>query len=106
MAKHIPGMNNDIADALSQFQASRFSWGGGTSNPASVHALRCEILIYFVAHCIRVLQLKYSTIKTYLIGIWFTYVKAGFQDPWMLFCKWPAFPVFANYSKSSKEITG
>ena len=24
IAKHIPGMNNDIADALSQFQASRF----------------------------------------------------------------------------------
>ena len=24
IAKHIPGMNNDIADALSQFQVSRF----------------------------------------------------------------------------------
>ena len=40
-----------------------------------------EILIYFVAHCCSFLQLKYSTIKTYLVGIRFAYIKAGFQDP-------------------------
>ena len=39
-----------------------------------------EILIYFVAHCFSFLQVKYSTIKTYLAGIRFAYIKAGFQD--------------------------
>ena len=40
-----------------------------------------EILIYFVAQCFSFLQLKYSTIKTYLAGIRFVYIKTGFQDP-------------------------
>ena len=40
-----------------------------------------EILIYFVAHCFSFLHVKYSTIKTYLAGIRFAYIKAGFQDP-------------------------
>jgi len=40
-----------------------------------------EILIYFVAHCFHFLHVKYSTIKTYLAGIRFAYIKAGFQDP-------------------------
>ena len=40
-----------------------------------------EILIYFVAHCFSFLHLKHSTIKTYLAGIRFAYIKAGFQDP-------------------------
>ena len=34
-----------------------------------------------MAHCFSFLQLKYSTIKTYLAGIKFAYIKAGFQDP-------------------------
>ena len=40
-----------------------------------------EILIYFVAYCFSFLQLKHSTIKTYLAGIRFAYIKACFQDP-------------------------
>ena len=36
-----------------------------------------------MAHCFSFLQLKYSTIKTYLAGIRFAYIKVyqGFQDP-------------------------
>ena len=40
-----------------------------------------EILFYFVVHCFSFLQLKYSTMKTYLAGIRFVYIKAGSQDP-------------------------
>ena len=49
---------------------------------SSTHsAISEDILIYFVAHCVNALQLKYSTIKTYLAGTRFAYIKAGFQDP-------------------------
>ena len=44
-------------------------------------AISEDILIYFVAHCVSSLHLKYSTIKTYLAGNRFAYIKAGFQDP-------------------------
>ena len=44
-------------------------------------AISEDILIYFVAHCVNALKLKYSTIKTYLAGTRFAYIKAGFQDP-------------------------
>ena len=43
-------------------------------------AISEDILIYFVAHCVSSLHLKYSTIKTYLAGTRFAYIKAGFQD--------------------------
>ena len=44
-------------------------------------AISEDIFIYFVTHCVDALQLKYSTIKTYLAGTRFAYIKAGFQDP-------------------------
>ena len=34
-----------------------------------------------MAHCFSFLQLKYSTIKTYLAGIRFAYIKTSYQGP-------------------------
>ena len=87
------------------FRTLRFSDMSPSRDVSLAHpTISKEILIFFVAHCFSFLQLKYSTIKTYLAGIRFTYIKAGFKDPWMLFSKWPAIPAFVNFSKSSNEI--
>ena len=60
----------------------RFSNIYPSGSLSSTHpAISEDILIYFVAHCVNALQLKYSTIKTYLAGTRFAYIKAGFQDP-------------------------
>ena len=48
----------------------------GSLSPTTHPAVTEEILIYFVAHCFCFLQLKHSTIKTYLAGIRFAYIKA------------------------------
>lgn len=40
-----------------------------------------DILLMYIAHCYRNLQLKYCTIKLYLCGIRFTYIKAGIACP-------------------------
>lgn len=40
-----------------------------------------EILVYFIAHCYKQLQLRYSTIKLYLCGIRFHYIRAGITSP-------------------------
>ncbi|CAG2188986.1 unnamed protein product [Mytilus edulis] len=44
-----------------------------------------EILIYFVAHCQTVLKLHYSTIKLYLCGIRYNYLKENCSDPLELY---------------------
>ena len=51
----------------------------GSLNPTHL-TISEEMFIYFVAHCFSFLQLKYSTINTYLAGIRFPYIKTGFQD--------------------------
>lgn len=38
------------------------------------------LLMYFVTHCKSVLKLKYDTIKLYLAGIRFYYIRAGHGD--------------------------
>ena len=40
-----------------------------------------DVLIYFVAHCFTVLKLRHTTIKLYLCGIRYTYLKRGFPNP-------------------------
>ena len=40
-----------------------------------------DILILYVAHCYKTLKLKYATIKLYLYGIRFAYLKAGISCP-------------------------
>ena len=40
-----------------------------------------EVLIYFVTYCHTSLKLKWTTIKLYLAGIRFHYLKAGFSNP-------------------------
>ena len=42
-----------------------------------------------MAHCFSFLQLKYSTIKTYLAGIRFAYIKTSYQDPCCFVNGWP-----------------
>lgn len=39
-----------------------------------------SLLVYFVTHCKSVLKLKYETIKLYLAGIRFYYIRAGHGD--------------------------
>lgn len=34
-----------------------------------------DILVYFVSHCQHMLKLRYETIKTYLVGVRFFYLK-------------------------------
>ena len=40
-----------------------------------------DILMLFIAHCYRTLKIKYTTIKLYLCGIRFAYLKAGISCP-------------------------
>ena len=40
-----------------------------------------DILIYFVAHCLKNLKLLHTTIKLYLCGIRFHYVKSNCEHP-------------------------
>lgn len=40
-----------------------------------------DILIYFIAHCFKILSLQYSTIKLYLCGIRYKYVQGNQNDP-------------------------
>ncbi|XP_052098932.1 uncharacterized protein LOC127733656 [Mytilus californianus] len=40
-----------------------------------------DILIYFIAHCFKILSLQYSTIKLYLCGIRYKYVQGNHNDP-------------------------
>lgn len=40
-----------------------------------------DILIYFLAHCHQALSLRYTTIKSYLCGIRFEYLRAGRSSP-------------------------
>jgi len=40
-----------------------------------------DILIYFIAHCFKVLKLKHTTIKLYLCGIRHVYLKSGCHNP-------------------------
>ena len=40
-----------------------------------------DILMLYVAHCYRTLKLKYTTIKLYLCGVRFAYLKAGISCP-------------------------
>ena len=44
-----------------------------------------DILIYFVAHCSKILNLHYTTIKLYLCGIRYHYLKANCSDPLELY---------------------
>ena len=60
----------------------RFSNLYPSGNLSHTHPIISEdILIYFVAYCVSSLHLKYSTIKTYLAGTRFAYIKVGFPDP-------------------------
>jgi len=43
-----------------------------------------EMLIYFVTYCNCQLQLRYTTIKTYLCGVRFMYLRNGVHNPWIL----------------------
>ncbi|XP_071105649.1 uncharacterized protein [Haliotis cracherodii] len=43
-----------------------------------------ELLLRFVAHCHKHQNLRYATIKTYLCGVRFMYLKAGVPNPWTL----------------------
>lgn len=49
-----------------------------------------DILVYFVSHCQLMLKLRYETIKTYLVGVRFFYLKHGqclvFKDFERLHC--------------------
>jgi hypothetical protein len=40
-----------------------------------------EVLLLFVAHCVKNLHLSYHTIKLYLAGIRFSYLQAGYPNP-------------------------
>ena len=40
-----------------------------------------DILIYYIAHCFKVLKLKHTTIKLYLCGIRHVYLKSGCHSP-------------------------
>lgn len=40
-----------------------------------------DLLMFFVAHCFRTLSIKASTIKLYLCGIRYTYMRAGHANP-------------------------
>ena len=64
-----------------------------------------DVLIYFVAHCYHVLNLKYTTIKLYLAGIRFTYVKAGFANP-LLSTNGSQLPRIQIILKSVKKLQG
>lgn len=40
-----------------------------------------DILIHFITHCHSALSLRYATIKSYLCGIRFTFLRAGLRNP-------------------------
>ena len=49
-------------------------------NLPNLPAVSEEMLIYFVTHCYTSLHLKWSTIKLYLAGIRFHYLRAGNKE--------------------------
>lgn len=60
---------------------SRFLVMSGHSTDPWFYPIPENVLIYFLAHCFHVLQLKHSTIQTYLAGIRFNYLQQGFNNP-------------------------
>ena len=59
------------------------SLAGGSSNVQGkrMPPISKDILIYFVAHCFKNLKLLHTTIKLYLCGIRFHYVKSNCEHP-------------------------
>ncbi|XP_006812967.1 uncharacterized protein LOC102801542 [Saccoglossus kowalevskii] len=43
-----------------------------------------DLLLLFITHCYKYLQLKESTIRLYLAGIRFRYIEAGVPNPWQV----------------------
>ena len=64
-----------------------------------------DILIYFLAYCYHSLHLKYSTIKLYLAGIRFVYIRSGFDNPLTALNGAP-FPRIQMLLKSIKKLQG
>lgn len=64
-------------------------------------------LIFFVAHCFKVLNLHYTTIKLYLCGIRYHYLKANCNDPLALYngSPLPRLSLILNSIKKSQTIT-
>ena len=54
---------------------------GGYFKSGELPVLSEQILIFFVTHCHTSLRLKWTTIKLYLAGIRYHYIKAGRQNP-------------------------
>lgn len=59
--------------------------------------------MYFVTHCKSVLKLKYDTIKLYLAGIKFYYIRAGHRDSLNNFNQLPY--VLRGVKKSQNNIS-
>ena len=53
-----------------------------------------DIIIKFVIYCADILHLKWNTIKLYLAGVQFHFIKAGYGKPWS---------IVINYHISSKQ---
>ncbi len=49
--------------------------------PDSLPTLTEDVLIYFVTYCHKSLELQWATIKVYLAGVRFHYLKAGLENP-------------------------
>ncbi|CAG2215071.1 unnamed protein product [Mytilus edulis] len=54
---------------------------GITYNSHDLPLISEDVLIYFIAHCFKVLKLKHTTIKIYLCGIRHAYLKSGYHNP-------------------------
>ncbi|XP_071119608.1 uncharacterized protein [Haliotis cracherodii] len=50
---------------------------------ANLPNLTEDVLLYFVTYCHYTLKLRYATIKTYLCGIRFMYLKYDMTNPWI-----------------------
>ncbi|CAG2232419.1 unnamed protein product [Mytilus edulis] len=54
---------------------------GITYNSHDLPLVSEDVLIYFIAHCFKVLKLKHTTMKIYLCGIRHAYLKSGYHNP-------------------------
>ena len=67
-----------------------------------------DILIYFVTHCAKKLNLAHGTIKTYLCGIRNMYIQAGYHNPMLATSGQPLFQlslVLRGIKKSQTQTT-
>ena len=67
-----------------------------------------DILIYFVTHCAKNLNLAHGTIKTYLCGIRNMYIQAGYHNPMLATSGQPLFQlslVLRGIKKSQTQTT-